>query len=182
MRGTNQRGENISICSSVYIQKLMQGNVRLQGLLRRLRVKTDTYEFFLSENRPLRKAVSKFVPIPSSKQERTRVCPICLSSSGGLEKDHSGEWRAEIPTHQPFSTYMLMLFLTWADHFFISLSRKLEGAVVCGEVDKCLLMKNKDHLRLNFNCVLQSQNKNCIKIYLWQQSLLAKYRLYCQQV
>ena len=182
MRGTNQRGENISICSSVYIQKLMQGNVRLQGLLRRLRVKTDTYEFFLSENRPLRKAVSKFVPIPSSKQERTRVCPICLSSSGGLEKDHSGEWRAEIPTHQPFSTYMLMLFLTWADHFLISLSRKLEGAVVCGEVDKCLLKKNKDHLRLSFNCVLQSQNKNCIKIYLWQQSLLAKYRLYCQYV
>ena len=182
MRGTNQRGENISICSSVYIQKLMQGNVRLQGLLRRLRVKTDTYEFFLSENRPLRKAVSKFVPIPSSKQERPRVCPICLSSSGGLEKDHSGEWRAEIPTHQPFSTYMLMLFLTWADHFFISLSRKLEGAVVCGEVDKCLLKKNKDHLRLNFNCLLQSQNKNCIKIYLWQQSLLAKYRLYCQYV
>lgn len=74
---------------------------------------------------------------------------------GGLEKDHSGEWRAEIPTHQPFSTYILVLFLTWVvDHFFLSLSRKLEGAVVCGEVDKCLWKKNKDHLRLNFNCVL----------------------------
>ena len=122
MRGTTQRGENISICSFVYIQKLMQGNVRLQGLLRRLRFKTDTYKFFLSENRPLRKAVSKFVPIPSSKQERIRVSPICFSSSGGLEKDHSGEWRAEIPTHQPFSTYILVLFFTWAvDHFFISL-------------------------------------------------------------
>lgn len=169
MRGTTQRGENISICSFVYIQKLMQGNVRLQGLLRRLRFKTDTYKFFLSENRPLRKPVSKFVPIPSSKQERTRVSPICYSSSAGLEKDHSGEWRAEIPTHQPSSTYILVLFFTWAvDHFFISLSKKLDGAVVCGEVDKCLWKKNKYHLRLNFNCVLQNQNKNCIKTYLWQ--------------
>lgn len=177
MRGTTQRGENIGICSFVYIQKLMQGNVRLQGLLRRWRFKTDTYEFFLSENRPPRKAISKFVPIPSSKH------PICFSLSGDLEEDHSGEWRSEIPTHQPFSTYILVLFLTWAvDHFFISLSRKLEGAVVCGEVDKCLWKKNKDHFRLNFSCVLQSQNKHCIKIYLQQQSLLPKYRLYCQYV
>lgn len=71
----------------------MQVNVRLQGLLGRLRVKTDTYEFFLSENRPLRKAVDKFVPIPSSKQERTRVYPVCFSSSGGFGK--RSFWRME---------------------------------------------------------------------------------------
>lgn len=129
-------GENISVYSFVFIQKLMQRNVRLQGFLRKFRFKTDTYDVFtfLSENGPLRKAISKFVPIPSSKHKRTEVCPICSSSFGGVDKDTSRECRAEIPTPQPFSTYVLVLVLTWAlDQFFLSLSTKVErgsGSVV----------------------------------------------------
>lgn len=52
------------------------------------------------------------------------------------------------------------------------------GQWLCGEVDRCLGKNSKDNLRLNFNCVLLSQNK---KLYpdlflATKLLLLSKYK------
>lgn len=135
----------------------MQGNVRACGTLRRLRFKTDTYKFFLSENRPLRNQSLSLYPFHHQSRKELGFSNLLQFICGFGKRPF---WRMEGRNshHQPLLTYILVLFFTWAvDHFFISLSKKLDGAVVRGEVDKCLWKKNKYHLRLTQLCALESK-------------------------